>query len=178
VTDHPLDIGPIETARLTLRRLRSGEAEALRAVTADPAVTAVIPFLPEPFGLQQAQALLARQADGRDLYLGLWRRADGDLLGALGVHLRGAAELELGYWLPARHHGRGYASEAARAAAEAYGAACPERRLIAECRPDNPASRRVLEKAGFRPTGTAGSRAGRDLFARGPVGGAPTGCAS
>lgn len=163
---HPLDLGPIETARLVLAPLRPEQAKALRAVTSDPAVTAVIPFLPEPFGLQQARALIARHDGGRDLFLGLWRRHDGELLGALGVHLRGAAELEIGYWLPARHHGRGYASEAAAAAALAYAEAFPRRRLIAECRPDNAASRRVLAKAGFAATGAAGERDGRELFVR------------
>lgn len=162
--EHPLDIGPISTKRLTLRPLQTTDAEALRTVTSDPAVTAVIPFLPEPFGLQQAQALIARHTDGRDLFLGLWRQGDGTLLGALGVHLRGHEELEIGYWLPARYHGCGYASEAAQAAAIAYLSAFPNYRLLAECRPDNLASRRVLEKVGFRRTGAAGAREGRELY--------------
>jgi RimJ/RimL family protein N-acetyltransferase len=161
---HPLDLGPIATARLDLCALGLADAAALRAVTADPAVTAVIPFLPEPFGLQQAEALLRQQDAGRDLYLGLWRRSDAALVGALGVHLRAPQCLEMGYWLPARHHGLGYASEAAAAVAAAYAGAFPQHRLGAECRPDNAASRRVLTKAGFRSTGRPGTRPDRNLF--------------
>lgn len=170
---HPLDIGAIAAARLTLSPLQAGEAEALRSVTSDPAVTAALPFLPEPFGRQQADALLARQRDGRDLYLGLRAGgrdgvpdgiAGGTLLGVLGVHLQGAARLEIGYWLPARFHGRGLASDAAAAAAPAYARAFPQRQLVADCRPGHAASRRVLEKAGFRATGAPGTRPGRIAF--------------
>ena len=95
---HPgLDIGAIPAETLRLVPLGAGDAEALRAVTSDPAVTAVIPFLPEPFGLKQAEALLDRQQAGRDLYLGIRARVGepvpgvpaGTLLGVVGVHLRG-----------------------------------------------------------------------------------------
>ncbi|WP_200344294.1 GNAT family N-acetyltransferase [Rhodovibrio sodomensis] len=172
----PLDIGEIAAGTLRLRPLAAGDAEQLRAVTSDPAVTAVIPFLPEPFGLQQAQALLGRQAEGRDLYLGIRADADGivpgsaagTLLGVVGVHLHGAAELEIGYWLPGRHHGHGIASTAVPAAARAYARAFPDRRLVAECRPDNAASRRVLARAGFRPAGEPGQRPERDLYVHAP----------
>jgi RimJ/RimL family protein N-acetyltransferase len=161
---HALDIGEISAGGYRLRPLGADAAEELRRVTADPAVTAVIPFLPEPFGLDQARALLARQADGRDLYLGIRDAARDALLGVVGVHLRGAAEVEIGYWLPGRHHGRGIASVAVSAAAAAYAVAFPDRQLIAECRPDNAASRRVLAKAGFIPAGVPGTRAKRDLY--------------
>jgi RimJ/RimL family protein N-acetyltransferase len=174
----PLDIGEIPTGTLRLAPLGPTDAEALRAVTSDPAVTAVIPFLPEPFGLEQAQALLDRQKQGQDLYLGIRAGRDdalpgvpeGGLLGVVGVHLRGGDELEIGYWLPGRHHGHGIAKTAVPAAAAAYARAFPDRRLVAECRPDNTPSRRVLARAGFRATGRAGERPGRALYAYAPAG--------
>ena len=178
---HPgLDIGPIPAGTLRLVPLGAGDAEALRAVTSDPAVTAVIPFLPEPFGLKQAEALLDRQQAGRDLYLGIRAGVDepvpgvteGTLLGVVGVHLRGSNDLEIGYWLPGRHHGRGIAGTAVPVAAAAYARAFPDRRLIAECHPANFASRRVLARAGFRPAGQPGQRPGRALHVYAPDGGA------
>lgn len=173
----PLNIGEITAGQLRLAPLGPGDAQALRAVTSDPAVTSVIPFLPEPFGLQQAQALLARQADGRDLYLGIRAARDdavpgvaaGELLGVLGVHLRGEDGLEIGYWLPGRHHGHGVARAAVPAAAAAYARAFPDRRLVAECHPDNAVSRRVLARAGFRPLGAPGERPGRELHLYAPA---------
>jgi RimJ/RimL family protein N-acetyltransferase len=172
----PLDIGEIPAGQLRLAPLDPTDAEALRAVTSDPAVTSVIPFLPEPFGLEQAQALLDRQKQGQDLYLGIRTHAsdvvpgvpEATLLGVVGVHLRGEAELEIGYWLPGRFHRRGIAGTAVPAATAAYAGAFPYRRLIAECHPDNAASRRVLARAGFRPTGQAGERPGRERYRYAP----------
>ncbi|WP_027287645.1 GNAT family N-acetyltransferase [Rhodovibrio salinarum] len=169
---HPLDIGEIAAGQLRLLPLGVDDVEELRAVTSDPAVTSVIPFLPEPFGLQQAEALLARTAQGRDLYLGIRAGRDGvvpevpagTLLGVLGVHLRGAEEIEIGYWLPGRYHGHGIAGTVAPAAAAVYARAFPDRRLIAECHPDNTASQRVLARAGFRPLGDPGQRPSRELY--------------
>ncbi len=173
-----LDIGEILVGTLRLQALEQGEAEEVRAVTSDPAVTSVIPFLPEPFGLKQAEALLDRQKDGRDLYLGIRAHVadvvpgvrEGTLLGVVGVHLRGDRDLEIGYWLPGRHHGRGIAGTAVPVAAAAYARAFPDRRLIAECHPANRASRRVLARAGFRPAGQAGERPGRELYLYTPEG--------
>lgn len=174
----PLDIGGIVAGDLRLAPLGAADAGELRAVTSDPAVTSVIPFLPEPFGRRQAEALLARQREGRDLYLGIRSRLEevvqdvpaGTLLGVVGVHLRGADGLEIGYWLPGRHHGQGIASTAVPAVAAAYAWAFPDRRLVAECHPDNAASRRVLARAGFRAVGQPGQRPGRELYRYTPPG--------
>jgi ribosomal-protein-alanine N-acetyltransferase len=60
---------------------------------------------------------------------------------------------EIGYSVLPAFRGRGYASEAARALV-AWGLAHPGvRRIVANCRFDNAASIRVLEKAGLRQTG-------------------------
>ena len=174
----PLDIGGIPAGTLRLAPLGPTEAEAVRAVTSDPAVTSVIPFLPEPFGLEQAQALLDRQENGQDLYLGIRARVadvvpgvpEGTLMGVVGVHLLGDSELEIGYWLPGRYHGHGVAGTAVPAAAAAYARAFPDRRLVAECHPDNTASSRVLARAGFRPLGEPGQRPGRERYLYAPDG--------
>jgi ribosomal-protein-alanine N-acetyltransferase len=60
---------------------------------------------------------------------------------------------EIGYSVLPAFQGRGYATEAARALL-AWGLAQPGvRRIVANCRADNAASVRVLEKAGMRQTG-------------------------
>ena len=61
--------------------------------------------------------------------------------------------VEIGYSVLPAFQGRGYATEAARALV-AWGFAQPGvRRIVANCRADNGASIRVLEKAGMRQTG-------------------------
>jgi RimJ/RimL family protein N-acetyltransferase len=58
-------------------------------------------------------------------------------------------EPEIAYELLRRFHGRGYATEAARALVDAA-AATGRQRLWSTVRPSNAASLRVLEKIGFR----------------------------
>ncbi len=150
----------IETVRLVLRPLAGGDAEALRALTDDPAVIGSVSFLREPFTFDDAEALIALNGNGRDLFRGIWRREDGGLAGVVGAHERGG-EIEIGYWIGTRFKGQGYASEAARAVLDRVGAERPDAMVVAECRRDNFASWRVLEKLGFRATGGPGARPGR-----------------
>jgi len=73
------------------------------------------------------------------------------LVGSAGL-VKDGAETKLGYWIAREHWGKGYATEAARAVlglARALG----HSRITAYHFADNPASGRVLQKAGFRPTG-------------------------
>lgn len=89
---------------------------------------------------------------------GIWLMLDpaaGALVGDIGFKgppdaLRTA---EIGYSVLPAFQGHGYASEAAQALV-AWGFAQPGiRRIVANCRADNVASIRVLEKAGLRRTG-------------------------
>ena len=166
MSDDLTTLGPLATERLDLRPLGADDAAAVREVTDDPGILAIVPFLAQPFTEARARALIAWRESRRDLFWGAWRRDDGRLLGVVGTHLRGAAELEIGYWFNSAHHGCGYASEAVAAMTAALRDAFPERDLIAEALPDNAASLRVLEKAGFRLTGEHGKRPGRQLLRR------------
>ncbi|MBN9478648.1 MAG: GNAT family N-acetyltransferase [Bordetella sp.] len=84
--------------------------------------------------------------------------ADEALLGAVTLSniRRGVAEAgSLGYWIGRPHAGRGACTAAVRAMlAHAFGA-LGLHRVEAACVPTNHASRRVLEKAGFRQEGLA-----------------------
>ena len=153
----------LATARLRLLPLEVADAPALHAMTDDPRIIEAIDFLSHPFTEADAAALLAGRGDGRDRFIGIWRGAR--MVGVVGAHLHEPAEIEIGYWIAAACHGQGYATEAATAVIARLRRDFPDRALIAECRPDNRASWRVLEKLGFRPTGEAGSRPGRARLA-------------
>ena len=71
-----------------------------------------------------------------------------------GVDASGATEI--GYGIAEEHQGQGYASEAIAAAAAWALEQDGIRSVTAEVEEDNIASRRVLEKAGFAPTGEIG----------------------
>ena len=73
------------------------------------------------------------------------------LIGCVGL-TPGPDGIELGYWIARERWGQGYATEAARAVLS-LARTLGHRRVNARHFADNPASARVLEKAGFRPTG-------------------------
>jgi RimJ/RimL family protein N-acetyltransferase len=153
---------PITTARLRLDLLGAADASEVQALTDDPAI--VISFLPRPFRLEDAQTLIAGLDDGRHRFAGL--RAGATLVGILGVFFHDATHVELGYWIGTAHQGQGYASEALAGVVAVLHTTLPEVSVFAECRDSNGASRRVLEKAGFRPTGEAGLRSGMQRYQR------------
>lgn len=82
----------------------------------------------------------------------------GNLLGAVTLSnvRRGVAETgTLGYWIGQPHAGQGRATDAVRAVVGYAFGELNLHRVEASCLPTNVASRRVLEKAGFRHEGQA-----------------------
>ncbi len=82
-------------------------------------------------------------------------------VGTVGTHLSGTEEIEVGYWFATVVHGQGLASEAVAGITSVLLVAYPDRRIVAECRPQNEASWRLLERVGFRVDGEDGARSGR-----------------
>lgn len=140
------------TRRLTLRPSWPEEAETLAAAIAHEEVATKLARLPWPYTVGDAEAFLAvprGPADARFFILsheGAYPR----LIGGIGLNTIGRGAAELGYWLTPSAWGRGYATEAGRAVIDMARHALPLRRLEARHHLDNPGSRRVLEKLGFR----------------------------
>ncbi|MGP9820963.1 GNAT family N-acetyltransferase [Salinarimonas sp. NSM] len=158
------------TPRLALRPLAAADAPALRAITNDPAVAPFVSFLPHPFGLDDAHALIARNhAGAQERFLGIVH--DGALIGVIGAHAHAPVgerpAIEIGYWLASDARGAGYAREAARALVARLRALAPEAAVVAEVAPENAASRRLLGDVGFAEAGMAGERPGRGLMVLG-----------
>ena len=108
-----------------------------------------------PYRLSDAETFLSVQAQAdpqREQVFPIEHPLFGPM-GMVGVHSAGDVVPELGYWLGRTFRSRGFATEAARAvvgwARDAWG----RRALVAGHFADNPASGRVLEKAGFLYTG-------------------------
>ncbi|WP_366658445.1 GNAT family N-acetyltransferase [Fodinicurvata sp. EGI_FJ10296] len=154
-------LGTIRTARLAIRPLIDADAAAFAAMTDDPAITEIIHFLPTPFTMDDATRLIAGEGDGRDCFFGVWRQGDDMMIGTVGTHLRGADQIEIGYWFATAARGRGMASEAVSAVVHRIRESYPDRRLYAECLADNRPSWALLERVGFHPTDTPGDRPGR-----------------
>ena len=158
-----LRLKPIRTHRCRIVPLSLQDAPALVAIT-DASVTARVHFLADPFTLADAEALIAGGEGGQTFY-GVWARETDELLGVIGAGAKGRYVIEVGYWFAATARGQGLAAEAVEAAIGALADAHPQCRIVAECRPDNRRSQHLLERVGFHPTGAAGERPGRMLFA-------------
>ncbi len=153
-----LDLPEIVTPRLRLRALRHVDAEDLRRLTNDPAIVGAIDFLADPFGIRDAEALIAGKGDARDCFVGGRLVANGALATVCGAHLQGDDAVEIGYWVGRVYVGQGLAFEAVQALLATLRTHLPDRRLIAECRPENQASWHLLSKLGFAPTCEPGKR--------------------
>lgn len=154
---------PVATARLRIAPLTDADAEAVRALTDDPAIIGAVDFLPEPFTLKDARRLIGSEKAITDRFLGV-RDASGALVGIVGTHLRGEQAVEIGYWIGGAFRGQGFGSEAVAGIVALLRRRFPHRLIVAECRPENTASCGLLRKAGFRDTGDEGHRPGRRIF--------------
>ncbi|PZF81782.1 GNAT family N-acetyltransferase [Jiangella anatolica] len=139
----------LETERLTLRPIGPGDAAEWHHDLLGERENAT------PRTLDADRRLLADlQASEAGSGIGfrtIRRRSDGEPLGYTGLLIGRATldEPELAYELLRRHHGQGYATEAARAVVEAA-AATGRTRLWSTVGLWNTPSFRVLEKLGFR----------------------------
>jgi len=144
------------TTRLLLRPGWSQDAPALFEAIADERIVRNLATAPWPYRPGDAEAWLATERKASEPSLLIFRCTDGapELIGAIGFGRRPSGAMEFGYWIARRHWGRGYATEAGRALLATARHGLRLKRLDAGHFLDNPASGRVLEKLGFKPTGT------------------------
>lgn len=153
------DIFRLETARLWLRWPRASDAAAIDRYCSRWEVAQFTARIPHPYPQGSAERFIfaAREgnASGKDLTLVLTPiRGRRDPIGAISLERRGEDRLSLGYALAPEAWGKGYASEAVEAMVEAAFSLTRVVEINASVRVENPASRRVLEKAGMRFAGT------------------------
>jgi RimJ/RimL family protein N-acetyltransferase len=145
----------VRTERLLLRPGWSQDAPALFEAIGDERIVRNLATAPWPYRPEDAEAWLATERKASEPSVLIFRRTEAapELIGGIGVGRRPTGALEFGYWIARRHWGRGYATEAGRAVLAAARDSLRLKRLEAGHFLDNPASGRVLEKLGFRPTG-------------------------
>ena len=151
----PLD--RVQTERLVCLRPTLDHAPAVSMLLRDPRVAATLSVtgLP-PTELEVAANLLAKDAHWRRYGFGLWTlydRATGAMVGRGGLqhtNVTGSDEVEVGWAIVPERWGEGLATELALASTSAGFQTLELDELIAYTRPDNHASRRVMDKAGFR----------------------------
>ena len=154
-----LQIPTIETERLRLRGHTLDDFAASAAMWADENVTQHITGRPQS-GEESWSRLLRYAGHWQLLGFGYWvieEKATGEFIGELGFAdyrreidppFEGAPEI--GWVLATRAHGKGFATEAVRAAVQWGERHFNRQRMVCIIAPENLASIRVAEKAGFR----------------------------
>ncbi len=161
-----MSFAPIASERLDLRPLLASDAAALFSLLDDHEIARQTPNLPCPYGYDMAVRWIAESRPslyaGEEFLFGAFTRTCASLAAVIKLALDPALpEAEIGYWVDARHRRRGIAGEAVRKVADFAFATLGLARLSAGVLDGNPASLRVLAKAGFRETrrGKIGERA-------------------
>jgi len=141
----------LKTLRLQLRKLEPTDAQAIFAYAADPAVTTYVSW-PTHRDLDDTQAFIeyAHYAwnNGIEYVYGLILPATNQLIGTIGLTME-AGRVAVGYVVAQAHWGNGYASEVVRAMAWLLKEQPNVHRIWACVDVEQPASARVLTKAGF-----------------------------
>jgi len=154
---------PLVTPRLMLRPLASPDTDALVRLYSNRDVARWLSRLPWPFTLDSARTMIREATTDlertRGYFLRIETRASGTFVGTVSLRLpayddepwtRDVTLGILGYAVVPEQHGRGFATEAAASVVQFAFENVHLHRLRATALRDNIASRRVLERLGFR----------------------------
>ncbi|BDA71519.1 probable acetyltransferase [Calothrix sp. PCC 7716] len=144
----------IETTRLCLRPLAITDLNDLAEIYSDPEVMRYR-LLPEPASRKQTQESLESYIlHWKEYGFGRWAaiyKTSRQLIGHCGLeHITSLKEIELSYLLAREYWGQGLATEAAMALLQYAWETLQLKRLVAIAKPENLASRRVMEKIGMQ----------------------------
>jgi RimJ/RimL family protein N-acetyltransferase len=145
----------VETRRLALRSPGAEDITRLATLANDPSIARMTLRMPHPYRLTDAEDFVLKVAmqDPARSRTFLIEHEDHGPVGVIGLFEDGEPAPEVGYWIARPYWGRGFATEALQGATAWASRAWKRRALLAGHFSDNPASGRVLEKAGFLYTG-------------------------
>ena len=143
----------LRTERLFLRPPFPEDWRAIYRGVGDEDMVRMLASAPWPYTPADAREFCKGSAGPRNgrFVVTLPTRTGAPVIGTAGFAVE-SGSAEIGYWIARAYQGRGYATEAVRGL---LGLLCAlgHRRVVAGHFIDNPASGRVLAKAGFRKTG-------------------------
>jgi RimJ/RimL family protein N-acetyltransferase len=148
----------LETPRLLLRPLEYPDAPPIYEYMRDREIaynTLLIPY-PYPAGAAEdwMQKCWEQAASGENYTFAVVLKAERRMIGSMGIGLNGSHNrAEIGYWMGKPYRGQGYTTEACRRIIEFGFTTLKLNRIQASYFTRNPASRRVMEKAGMQYEG-------------------------
>jgi RimJ/RimL family protein N-acetyltransferase len=144
----------LETERLVLRPYTLDDAADVRRLAGDPVVADTALNIPHPYPEGAAEAWIGQHQGwfdaGEGVVYAVTLRATGELLGSVSMGInRKHNRAEMGYWIGKPYWNQGYATEAARALVGYGFQELGLNRIFAYHFSRNPASGRVMQKAGM-----------------------------
>jgi RimJ/RimL family protein N-acetyltransferase len=144
---------------IALRRLEPGDIPWITAACSDRELSRYVPGIPYPYADADARAFIERAtrawAEGSEATFAIANAPDGAGLGTIALHL--AADdtglAQVGYWLAREARGHGAATIAVQLVSRWAFTAVGIDRLSLQTAPENVASQRVAERAGFTREG-------------------------
>ncbi|QSX07367.1 GNAT family N-acetyltransferase [Sedimentibacter sp. zth1] len=152
------ELRTITTERLLLRMFRSEDAEVVAKLCNNYNVTKSTLNLPYPYSIECALEWFEKHeenfVDDKLYTFAIIDKNTGELFGCISlsnnkVHKNG----EIGYWIGEEYWGNGYATEATKSMIEFAFDVQEYHRVIARHFVSNPASGRVMQKAGMKYEG-------------------------
>ena len=147
----------LTTERLILRPCVAGDAEAIQRLVSNIEIARNTLSIPHPYPDGGAAEWIAKHAEryekSEEVEFGIVIRDDDDLVGVIGLLPKKHDRAEIGYWIGQPYWGRGYATEAARAVIGFAFGGMRLNRVEAAHFSRNPASGRVMQKAGMQYEG-------------------------
>lgn len=149
----------LRTHRLILRPFTLADAGDVQKLAGDKTVAEMTGGVPHPYLDGMAESWIKTHRKGfdqeRQAVFAVTLVADGTLAGSVSLMeiSRAHRHAELGYWIGRAFWNHGYASEAARALIRFGFSSLGLHRIHARCLKRNPASARVMEKAGMLQEG-------------------------
>lgn len=140
----------METERLIIRRFKNEDWQDLYEYLSDEEVVRFEPY--EPYSLESCKKEAIARA-GHPAFLAVCLKDSGKLIGNIYFEKQDYGTYEIGYVFNAQYHGKGYATESAKAVIENGIKNFNVRRIVAMCNPTNEASWRLLERLNMRREG-------------------------
>ena len=151
-----MDCVKIDLGQCVIRKFQSEDAESLARNADNPKIAGQLrDRFPHPYTLSHAREWIA-QTLARNPVSSFAIATPDEVIGGIGLDLQRDAQLrtaELGYWIAESHWGRGIATHAVSCFTREAFVVFDLIRIYARVFETNPASARVLEKAGFRLEG-------------------------
>ncbi|MFP3898301.1 MAG: GNAT family N-acetyltransferase [Dehalococcoidia bacterium] len=148
----------LETERLILRPFQIDDAPRVKKLVGAFEIYRFTLAIPHPYEDGMAEKWISTHAsrfyEGAGVDLAITLKADGILVGAIGLEATpGHQRAELGYWIGVPYWGNGYCTEAAIVAVRYGFEVLRFHKITSMHMESNPASGRVMQKAGMSREG-------------------------